>query len=1000
MRHAALIATFFLALPAVAGLTPARLRCEYRENPLAVDIEHPRLSWIVESGEVGQSQSAYQILAGTSPGAADLWDTGKINSDETLHHPYQGKVLTSGQRVFWRVGVWDVRGRLTWSKPAQFSRGIAPSDWKAAWIQAPTVKSTEENLPTLEKAAWIWRFERGQTPAAGRATFSYKFERAAGEKVQLAITADDRYDVELNGQAVSGASGSSWKEWRVHDLSAATSMGGNTLKVTVENGSDGPAGLLANLRVGTREHPSGIDWTVGEGERVNVLGPNGIQPWGKPERAGASALTPPPHFRSQVVIDKPISKAILYATALGVYELGINGTKISDDVFSPGWTEYKKRVHYVAYDVTKKLKSGTNTLEAQLGDGWYASYLAFTGKRHYYGGDPRLKIQLNITYADGTQKTVGTGADWQCATGAILSSDMLMGCTTDTRLTPTDWKPVQLAEDPKILVQAHPAEPIRPAALFRARTRTEPKPKTFVYDLGQNLSGWARITVTGKPGQTITVRHAERLNPDGTAYFTNLRAAKATDTYILRGGKQVLEPKFTFHGFQYVEIMGCDVAPATQDVVGVAVHSEMAKTLDFETDNPLLNKLIKNIDWGFRGNALDVPTDCPQRDERAGWTGDAQVFAKTALLERGSAAFFSKWLVDLIDDSQREDGALGDVAPYINAVGFGNAAWEDSGVVVTYRMWEMEGDTQVIRDHWAGLTRFMAHLQKVAPDGIRQPGSYGDWLLLDGPQLSAVHGTAYYARCADLMATLSGAIGESADATRYREVARKVRAAFHDKFVDEAGHVQDGGKTSQTFYALALSWDLLPEKLRPLAAAHLEALLKNRGGKLSTGFIGTPLLLPALAGSGRASLATDLLLSETYPSWLYQVKLGSTTMWERWDGWTPEKGFQDAGMNSFNHYWLGCVGEWLVTGIGGIDTDGPGWKKITLKPYFTPRLQKASCRYDSPRGPITSRWERQKDSSVRWEVTLPANTTATVHLPSGQTRSLVSGKHVFQVFQP
>lgn len=999
MRFVALSAFLLLSGPVLilpaSALTPERLRCEYRDNPLAVDGEHPRLSWIVTRGK---AQTAYQIQAGTKPGAADLWDTGKVNSDETLHHPYEGKVLKPGQQVFWRVGVWDESGKLTWSKNAHFTKGIGQDDWKTSWIQAPSAAAEAVAAgPNLEKASWIWRNESGAQPAKGTAYFTLKFDRPAGAKVHLAITADDSYQVQLNGKDVSDASGTSWREWKTHDLTAAAVNGANTLRVRVENGAEGFAGLLANLKVGTREYPTNADWVAGEGERVKVLGAYGMQPWGQLQNVVNSAMTPPPHFRGNVVLNKPVSRAILYATALGVYDLSLNGKAFDNDVLSPGWTEYKKRVHYLAYDVTKKLKQGENTLDAQLGDGWYASYLAFTGRRRYYGGDPRLRLQLAVTYADGTQATFGTGRDWKWANGGTQFADMLMGTTVDTRVSPTNWKAVQVAEDPKILVEAHPAEPIRPTDIRRAVTRTQPKPGVFVYDIGQNLSGWARITVTGKPGQTVTVRHAERLNPDGTAYFTNLRAAKATDTYILKGGTQTLEPKFTFHGFQYIEITGVDTPPANKDVAGIAVNSEMASTLAVETDNKLLNKLVQNIDWGFRGNALDVPTDCPQRDERAGWTGDAQVFAKTALFVRDSGAFFSKWLVDLVEDSQREDGALADVAPYINAVGHGSAAWEDAGVIVTYRMWEMQADTQVIKDHWAGLTRYMEHLERTSPGGIRGPGSYGDWLLLDGPQRSNVHGTAYYIRCADLMAQMAQAIGKPEEAARYRGIATRVRAAFNEKFVSADGQVTDGGKTSQTFYALALDWNLIPARLRPQAGMHLERLLKSRGGKLATGFIGTPLLLPALAGSGRESMAADLLLSETYPSWLYQVKLGSTSMWERWDGWTPEKGFQDPGMNSFNHYWLGCVGEWLVTGVSGIDTDGPGWKKITLKPYFAPKLNKASTTYDSVRGKIVSRWERQKDGSVVWEVEVPANTTATAYPSMAERKILNPGRHTFRI---
>ncbi len=496
--------------------------------------------------------------------------------------------------------------------------------------------------------------------------------------------------------------------------------------------------------------------------------------------------------------------------------------------------------------------------------------------------------------------------------------------------------------------------------------------------------------MTGKPGQTITVRHAERLNPDGTVYLTNLRAAKATDTYVLKGGTQTLEPMFTFHGFQYVEVTGADAPPDPKTVEAVVFHSDLAKTLTFASDNPLLNKLVDNIDWGFRGNALDVPTDCPQRNERAGWTGDAQVFAKTAMFHRNSAPFFTKWLKD-VEDGQRPDGAYPDVAPSV--VGAGNAAWEDAGVICTYRMWEMYGDTQIIKDQWPSMTLFMNHLQKQAPDGIRSAGAYGDWLLLEGPRLSPVLGTAYYFYSAKLMAQMAAATGKTEDAAQYQALAEKIRTVFNSRFVTAEGLVQDTGKDSQTFYALALGWGLIDTAKRPQAARRLDTLIQQRSGHLATGFIGTPLLLPALASAGRTETANSLLLNETFPSWLYQVKIGATTMWERWDGWTPEKGFQDPGMNSFNHYWLGCVGEWMYSGVAGIDTDGPGWSKISIRPQIDGRLQKASVSYDSIRGRVESGWQKTAGGGLTLSVTVPANTTATVYVPARAGASLTeSGK--------
>lgn len=997
------------AAPSWAALTPTQLRCEYKVDPLAVDLEHPRLSWIVVSGDKGQRQTAYRILVASSPQllakeTGDLWDSGKLASDETIQLPYGGKALASSQTAYWKVCVWDKDGKSRWSQPASWTKGLAQSDWKAQWIQAPI--GTEPTGPkvSLEGAQWIWLASDPENPPVGRRQFRLRFTASAGAKAALALTADNGFTVNVNGKGVPEAKGTDWKSYKTTELSARLKDGENTIVITVTNEGDAPnpAGLIAKLVVDGRTYATGTDWQASKDNRswepVRVLGPNGIGPWGmsQPDNNN-NAMTPPPHFRKSFTLKGKPKRALLYATALGVYELELNGKRANFDYLSPGWTEYKKRVHYLTYDVTELLKSGENLFGAQLGDGWYASYLAFTGRRRYYGGDPKLRLQLQVEYADGSKEVIGTDSSWKWAHGAIEFADMLMGVSVDTRKSPTNWKPVLVDEDPGIAIEAHPGEPIREGARLWANKYTEPKKGVYVYNLGQNLTGWTRFSVKGKPGQVITVRHAERLNTDGTPYYTNLRAAKATDTFILKGGTQTLEPKFVFHGFQYVEITGCDTPP--QAITGIAVHSTMADTLTFDSDNPLLNKLSENIDWGFRGNALDVPTDCPQRDERAGWTGDAQVFAKTAMLNRGTAAFFTKWLVDLIEDGQGPDGSLPDVAPYLSMVGRGNTAWEDAGVVVTYRMYEMFGDTQAIRTHWAALTRYMEHLARVAPTGIRQVGAYGDWLLLDAPQKSALHGTAYYFYCSQLMATMAQATGKADEAARYQALAEKIRTVFNEKFVGEDGQVTDNGQASQTFYALALGWNLIESGKRGLAQKHLERLLARRRNHLATGFIGTPVLLFALDGVGRSDLANQLVLNEDFPSWLYQVKLGSTTMWERWDGWTPEKGFQDPGMNSFNHYWLGCVSEWMTTRLVGIDTDGPSWKRITIQPRFNTDLKRASASYDSIRGKISASWVKSPNGTITLTTTIPANTTATLILP-GKTQQLASGTYTFTVKQP
>ncbi len=1002
-----------LASAAKASVTPFDLRCEYTTDPLAIVAENPRLFWKERGSGRGQKQTAYQILVADSRehlahNEGDLWDSGRVSSDETIQIPYQGKSLASNQRVYWKVRVWDEKEKVSrWSKPATWTMGFLHStDWTAKWIgyaPPPTVPTV-----SITEAKWIWHAADGETPPAGSRWFRGTLNLPADVSItsaQLAITADDRYTVSVNGGA--SHSGDSWRTYQTYDVTHDLHPGPNTVQVTAENASAGPAGVIARLVVttstGTFQLVTDRTWETAESTTASftparVIGDYGTAPWGNINASNTVGRTPPPYFRKTFPIAKPIRRAVLYATALGVYELSLNGKRVSNDILSPGWTDFRKRVHYLAYDVTPLVKSGPNVLGAILGDGWYASYLAFTGRHHFYGGEPKLRLQLQLDYSDGTQETVGTDSTWKTAYGPIQGADMLMGCATDTRkeipgwntadFDDSLWKTATVQTDPALQIDSQPNEPIRPTGYLRAQKRSEPKPGVYLYDIGQNMVGWTRLTVAGQAGQTVTVRCGERLNPDGTLYTTNLRSARATDTYILKGGRQTLEPKFTFHGFQYVEVTGTKTPPSLRDVVGVVIDSDLQSTLAFNSDNPLLNRLVLNIDWGYRGNSLDVPTDCPQRDERAGWMGDAQVFAKTAMFHRDAAPFYTKWLWD-VEDGQFPDGSLPDVAPSI--LGGGNAAWEDAGVITAYRLYEMYGDTEVIRQHWASLTRFMEHLATVAPDGIRSAGAYGDWLLLDGPQQSPIHGTAYYYRSASLMAIMAQAIGRTDEATQYRALTEKIRDAFRTHFVTDDGHVADKGQESQTFYALALEWDLLPEAERPLAVARLQEMLQKRGGHLATGFIGTPVLLDGLARAGQASTSNALLLTETYPSWLYQVKLGATTMWERWDGWTPDRGFQDPGMNSFNHYWLGCVGEWIYTGVAGIDTDGPGWGKITIHPHVAGSLKRVRCRYDSIRGPIESKWEKHTDGSLTLRITIPANVTATVYVPARTIDQVTEG---------
>ncbi|MBN2508291.1 MAG: family 78 glycoside hydrolase catalytic domain [Verrucomicrobia bacterium] len=1033
-----------------SGIHAVALRCEYATAPHAVDAPQPRLSWVVQAtpGQRRVVQSAYRVLVASRPellaqNQGDFWDSGQVRSDQSVHVVYGGKALHSRQACFWRVQLWDQDGAASaWSETARWTMGLLrPADWQASWIGFKPAAETEDaagqimrRLLRLSDHHWVWvsGSKAGNQPA-GKAHFRKVVQLPPDRKVDQAsvlLTADDGFVLYVNGHPAG--QGSTWKTLANVEITGRLRPGANAIGIEAVNGGDTPtpAGVVGRVIIvfesgdplvlpidGTwqssrsaGERWSWADYDAAGWQPAASIAPFGAQPWGA-IRVEIPNMQPAPFFRKSFTVGKPVRRALLYASALGVYELRLNGTPVDTDVLSPGWSDYRKRVHYFGYDVTRHVRQGQNALGALLGDGWYAGYLAFTGKRRYYGDEPRLLAQLHIDYADGTQEVVGTDGSWKAATGPIRQNDMLMGCVYDARqempgwdapgFHDTAWHPAQVDTSVKASLEAHPGPPIRRVEELPAQTLTEPRPGVSVFDLGQNMVGWVRLMARGDAGQKVVVRHGEMLNPDGSLYTVNLRAAKATDTYHLAGGgKRAYEPHFTFHGFRYVEVTGLAYRPEPQDVTGIVAHSDLPRTGWFECSEPLLNKLTLNSLWGQKGNFLDVPTDCPQRDERAGWTGDAEVFMKTACFNMDAAGFYTKWLVDLCQDSQRADGAFGDVAPHLSVVGYGNAGWTDAGPICAWRMYEMYGDTRVLRHHYPALRRHAEYLVKSSKDFVRDAGAYGDWLCLSGPQRSEVVGTAYFYYTVCLMEKIAGVLGETRDARQYHDLAENIRRTFQIRFIKPDGRIADAkNETGQTFYAVAFGLGLVPDQLKTQTAHHFAAQLKTQHDHLATGFLGTPFVLFALQNAGRPDLAYKLVLNRTYPSWLQQVLWGSTTMWERWDGWRPDKGFQDPGMNSFNHYWLGCVNEWLFTQVAGMDTDGPGFRHITLRPEIrTPPagLSWAKAAYVSIRGRIATAWRIDEG---RWtlEATVPANCDATVYMPATSAQRVTeSGQPVAQ----
>jgi alpha-L-rhamnosidase len=712
--------------------------------------------------------------------------------------------------------------------------------------------------------------------------------------------------------------------------------------------------------------------------------------------AGPSGVT---YLRSTIDIDAPVRRARAYATALGLYELSCNGRRLGDARFTPGWTDYSQRLQYQVLDLTDALHAGTNTVEAVLVDGWYAGYIGFLGQRAHYGDTPQLLVQVEVETTNGTV-THCTGSGWQAGRGPIVSSDMLMGETHDLRMPISDWEPVQVTAGTAARRVVSPAPPVRVLDERSPANITRVGADVHRIDFGQNLVGWVRLRVTGEPGQEVTVRHAEILRPDGGLYVENLRAAAATDTYVLEGaGPRIVEPSFTFHGFRYAEVSGYPHELTADDVTAIVCGSDLEQVGTFSCSNDDVNRLHANIFWGARGNFLDIPTDCPQRDERMGWTGDAQVFAPTAGYLFDTAAFFTKWLRDMTD-AQTADGSFPDVAPRVVLAPEGSAAWADAGVIVPSVLWEMYGDGQLLAELYPAMRRWVGYVHAANPDLLwRNARGYdnGDWLAAHAETDKELIATAYFARSARLTAQAAAAQGLDAEAAELEGLADAVADAFCTAYLLPDGRLRC---ETQTAYVLALRFGLIPADLVPLAAERLVADVQAHDLHLTTGFLGVGQLLPALTDAGRSDLAYRLLLQDEYPSWLHAVKAGATTIWERWDGWTAEAGYGDPAMNSYNHYALGSVGEWLYRSAAGIGYDAPAGRRLRLAPTPDLSLDWARATHVSPYGPVMSGWSRGADGEIDVEVQVPVGCTATVVLPSSgvaETVEIGSGRHTFVV---
>jgi alpha-L-rhamnosidase len=826
--------------------------------------ENPTLSWAIQGSQPGQKQQGYQIIAASSPDLLptnpDIWNSGYVHSEKSLFVKWQGPKLTSRQRVYWAVKVFDQNNQESeWSVISLLENALLDNkDWKAKWINFT-----------------------GNNPAHS---------------------------------------------------------------------------------------------------------------------------APCPFLRHEFKVSTSLHSARLYITARGLFECSINGQKISKDHFVPGWTDFNKQIQYMAYDITNFIHAGDNCIGAILGDGWYSGYLSGR-RRNIYGKYPQLLVQLELIYQNGNRQLVVSDEKWQTTTGPILYSDIYDGEMYDARLEFPGWdkagfdttgwesaKATALSTDfPKLVLKNSPT--VRCTTEIKPIKILNPRKDLYIFDLGQNISGWAKIKFKGRAGILYTITFGEMLNQDQTLYNLNYRSARSTDYYICKGSEdgELWEPHFTFHGFRYIQIDGFQFANIDIEeieVIGVVLHSDLKVSGKFSCSNEKINQLYSNICWGQRSNFFEIPTDCPQRDERLGWTGDAQIFIQTAAYNMNVLSFFKKWLRD-VRETQRPDGAIACIAPNIlpNA-NYGSAAWDDAIIICPWVLYQSYGDIDILIDNYTAMSRWVDYQKNTSNNLIRPETGYGDWLTLSEPTTpKSLIGTAYFAYTCGIMERIAKILDESEDAIRFKQLGEQVKAAFISTFIGNDGKLL---VQTQTACILALYFKLLPVKLEEKNQLLLCDLIRQAGNKLNTGFVGTGLLAPALSEFGATKLAYDLLFQEEYPSWLFSVNQGATTIWERWNSFTHETGFGNVNMNSFNHYAYGAIGEWMFSTIAGIqfDSDMPGGKQMILAAQPDSRLRHAAAELITGYGKVKSQWHFSKDT-WNWSIEIPQNTSAKVIFPLGKHEDIL-----------
>ncbi|MCY1722050.1 glycoside hydrolase family 78 protein [Prolixibacteraceae bacterium Z1-6] len=871
------------------------LRIEHQTNPIGSETHAPRLSWKIKTDEKNVLQSSYRIICAASKNdllneSSLVWDSGLVNSDQSVHVEYNGIELKSGQRIWWQVKITTNTGQESeWSAPAFWEMGLLKkSDWKAKWIEPNLTENPETSNPS-------------------------------------------------------------------------------------------------------------------------------------------------PLLRKEFEVSKEVTKATVYVTCHGLYQLQLNGKKVGDQEFTPGWTSYHKRLQYQTFDITNQIHSGKNAIGVILGDGWYRGFMGWQGKKNLYGKKSTLLCQIQLTFSDGSEQLIISDKSWKASTGAIQASEIYHGEIYDAGLEKTGWdKPnYNSSEWADVTEKEHGVQNLVASAGSPVKVIKELKPiekiitpeGETVLDFGQNMVGRIRFNLKGKTGEKVTIYHAEVLDKEGNFYIANLRPARQKLEYTFKSDEpESYAPHFTFMGFRYIKIEGYSGEFKLEYFTGEVIHSDMEFTGDFECSDPLVNRLQQNIQWGLRGNFLDVPTDCPQRDERLGWTGDAQVFAPTACFNVNAAPFFSKWMKDLEAD-QREDGSVPWVVPNIIedgggtgwSDGFGATGWADAAIIIPWTVYQSFGDKRILENQYQSMKAWEEYMIKEAGETylFNTGFHFGDWLsfaeyssyIYNAPDygFAGAHtekdllATAYFYYSTKLMHQIALVLGRTEDAEKYKTLLPQIKEAFKNEFITPNGRLLSN---TQAAFAVSLAFGVLPEEYVATAAKQLAKNVEYFQ-HLTTGFLGTPVLCHALSESGRSDLAYKLLFNKKYPSWLYAVTMGATTIWERWDGIKPDGTFQDVGMNSFNHYAYGAIGNWLYQKVAGIQSSAanPGYKEIIIKPEISDRLTFAKATLNSLYGTIESGWKIE-NNTLKLKVTVPPNTTAKIYIPqknnSYQVEEVGSGTYEFE----